>query len=224
MAFVVGSIVAGSVAAVGGIVQAVGGGIKAKNARIAAEKAQVKLDKQQNAFSQLDTSNPYRNMENTMEDLTVNTQAAEFGKQEQMQQQANVMGQMSGAAGSSGIAALAQTMANQGSLDAQKNSASIAEQEAANQKTSTAESSRIQDLQIGEDVRISDLERAGELKSREMEAGKIKGLMGLAAGDVSSAQALQAQGTAAQMAGVGDITAGVGQAAGGVYDYSQREQ
>ena len=64
-------------------------------------------------------------MENTMEDLTVNQQQAEFTKQNNMQNQANIMGQMRGAAGSSGIAALAQSLSNKGSLQAQQASASI---------------------------------------------------------------------------------------------------
>ena len=34
-------------------------------------------------FKQQDLSNPYANMENTMEDLTVNTQAADFAAQQQ---------------------------------------------------------------------------------------------------------------------------------------------
>ena len=47
-------------------------------------------------------------MENTAEDLTVNTQQAEFMAQQQQQGLSNVLGSMRGAAGSSGIAALAQ--------------------------------------------------------------------------------------------------------------------
>ena len=76
-------------------------------------------------------------MENTMEDLTINQQQAEFEKQQAMQSQANIMGQMRGAAGSSGIAALAQSLANQGSLQAQRASASIGAQEAAESEVRT---------------------------------------------------------------------------------------
>jgi len=125
-ALAVGAIAKG----VGGIVKAIDGGIQKKRAKEAAEKAQLELDKRKNQFENLDTSNPYLNMENTAEDLTVNKQAAEFQKQQQMQSQANIMDQMRGAAGGSGIAALAQTLANQSSMDAQKASADIASQEA----------------------------------------------------------------------------------------------
>jgi hypothetical protein len=114
-----------------------------------------------------------------MEDLTVDQRAAEFAQQGALQSQANVMNQMRGAAGASGIAALAQSLANQGSMDAQKAATSIAEQEAANQKAEREEASKIQDM-----------ERQGEAASRQMEMQKIDALAGMAAGDVSSAQAL----------------------------------
>jgi hypothetical protein len=137
-----------------------------------------------------------------MEDLTVNQQEAEFTKQQQMQTQANIMGQMRGAAGSSGIAALAQSLANQGSINAQKASASIGTQEAANQKSERAEASKIQDL-----------EREGEMQSRNMQFGKIEGLMGLSAGDVASANELQQQGMTAMSEGI--TQAGTGATAAG---------
>ena len=77
---VVGTAVAvGAIAkGVGGIVKAIDGGIQKKRAKEAAEKAQLELDKRKNQFENLDTSNPYLNMENTAEDLTVNKQATEF--------------------------------------------------------------------------------------------------------------------------------------------------
>ncbi len=183
-----------------GIYKAVQGKKAAEAAKIEADKARVEMEKHKNAFAALDTSNPYLNMENTMEDLTVNQQQAEFTRQQQMQGQANVMGQMRGAAGSSGIAALAQSLANQGSLNAQKASASIGAQEAQNQKLAASEAGKIQGL-----------ERKGDLMSRQMEMGKIDTLMGLSAGDVSNAQRMQ-------MAGNAQFAAGIGDAAGGVTD------
>ena len=137
MAFaVLGTIAAVSagIAAVGGVVKAVDGGIKAKKAKEEAAKAKLDYEKNKKMFASLDTSNPYMDMENTMEDLTINQKEAEFMKQQQMQQQANIMDTMRGAAGGSGIAALAQSMANQGALQAQKAAASIGAQEAQNQK------------------------------------------------------------------------------------------
>ena len=135
-----------------------------------------------------------------MEDLTVNKQAAEFQKQQQMQQQANILDQMKGAAGGSGIAALAQAMANQGSLDAQKASADIARQESANQKLQAQEASRIQSQ-----------ERQGEVISREMEKSKVAGLLGMSREEMAKAEADRA---AAQERIMSGITEGVGAATG----------
>ena len=177
-----------------GVTKAIQGGVQAKRAKEDAAKAKIELEKNKNIFSSLDTSNPYQNMENTMEDLTVNTQAAEFSKQQSMQGQANIMQNLKGAAGGSGIAALAQSMAQQGSIDAQKSSASIAQQEQANQKLSATEASRIQGM-----------ERSGEVMSRNMEMGKVDSLMGMAAGDLAGARDRQKAGQEAMMEGVKDV-------------------
>lgn len=172
----------GWVMAAAATVSAVSGGIKAikasKQAKEASQKAataKLELDKQKDAFRSLDTSNPYSNMENTMEDLTVNQKEADFTKQQQMQGQANVMDQMRGAAGGSGIAALAQSLANQGSLDAQKAAASIGKQESVNQQLQSTEASKIQGL-----------EREGDLISRNAQMGKISSLMGMSADEQSN--------------------------------------
>ena len=96
--------------------------------------------------------NPYENMENkykytenVYEDLTVNQQQAQFQAQQGSQQRANIMQSMKGAAGGSGIAALAQSMANQGQLQTQKISASIGMQEAQNQKLKAQGAQRVQE-------------------------------------------------------------------------------
>ena len=189
MSFVM--VATGAATAVTGIAKAISGGIKAKKAKENAEKAQIEIDKQKNAFENLDTSNPYKDMENVMEDLTVNTQAAEFQKQQQEQQRANIMQSMQGAAGSSGIAALAQSLANQGSLDSQKASADIARQEQANQMAERNEAAKIQQM-----------EREGDLMSRQMQSSKISSLMGLAAADKSAALQQQVQGQAQMYSGI----------------------
>lgn len=171
---------AATVAAVSGAVKAIDANKKAKEASQKAATAKLEMEKQKDAFKSLDTSNPYLNMENTMDDLTVNQQQAEFQKQQGMQSQANIMDQMRGAAGGSGIAALAQSLANQGSLDSQKASASIGAQEQANQQLQSQEASRIQGL-----------EREGDLISRQAEMGKISSLMGMSADEMANYQKQQ---------------------------------
>tara|TARA_R100000152_G_C6775297_1_gene203620 strand:+ start:304 stop:987 length:684 start_codon:yes stop_codon:yes gene_type:complete len=131
-------------------------------------EARKEMERLKNIYSNLDTSNPYLDMENVMEDLTVNQQQAEFERQSFQQSQANIMGELKGAAGSSGVAALAQSLAQQGQLAAQKSAASIGAQEAANQKAKAAEASRIQGM-----------ERQGEIYSRNLEREKTATLLGM---------------------------------------------
>ena len=167
---------------------------KAKDAKAEAAEAKKEYERNKEMFAGLDTSNPYANMENTMEDLTVNKQAAEFQKQQQMQQQANILDQMKGAAGGSGIAALAQAMANQGALDAQKASADIARQESANQQAQASEASRLQSM-----------ERQGEVMSREMEKSKVTGLLGMSQSEMQQAEAKRAAANEQIMSGITDV-------------------
>ena len=128
-------VIAGAAVGVGtGVTKLVMGANQKRKAKAAQAEAKSKLTTQMNEYMSQEIKNPYANMENTMEDLTVNTQAADFAAQKSEQARADIMQNMSGAAGSSGIAALAQTMANQASQEAQMASASIATQEAANQK------------------------------------------------------------------------------------------
>ena len=197
MSFVVAGIAAG-IAATGGVIKIFDGMSKAKKAKLEAERAKQQLEKEKDMFKSLDTSNPYLNMENTMEDVTINQQEAEFMKQQSMQSQANIMQQMRGAAGGSGIAALAQTLAGQGALDAQKAAAGIGKQEQAIQQAKAEEASRIQGLG-----------REGELISRQAEAGKIESLMGMSADELAAQREAKAAATAQMYAGIGDI-AGAG--------------
>ena len=128
-----------TVAIIGGSVALAGAGTKlgmslsGRRKRIEEqEAARAEMEKYKDQYKRLDTSNiyagisnPYANMENVMEDLTVNQQQAQFERQMAQQSQANIMQNLRGAAGGSGIAGLAQAMASQGQLQAQRASASI---------------------------------------------------------------------------------------------------
>tara|TARA_R100000697_G_scaffold12203_1_gene18393 strand:+ start:939 stop:2783 length:1845 start_codon:yes stop_codon:yes gene_type:complete len=167
------------VAAVGvgtGVVQAISGSKRRKAAEADAKKAKAEIEARKQQFAELDTSNPFANMENKMEDLTVNQQEAEFMKQQQQQSQANILNQLKGSAGSSGVAGLAQTLANQGALDAQKAAVSIGRQEQANQQLERQAAQQIQNQ-----------ERQGEIMSRDAEKNKITTLMGMSAADLEAA-------------------------------------
>jgi len=98
--------------------------------------------------------NPYENLENVYEDAQVNLKQAEFEKEQSQQAMANIMQSMQSAAGSSGVAGLAQVLANQGVKQAQQASMSIAAQEQTNQQRAIAESGRLAEQKaLGEQKR-----------------------------------------------------------------------
>jgi len=80
--------------------------------------------------------NQFSNLENTFEDLTVNTQQADFERDQFQQSQANLLQNLGGAAGTSGVAGLAQSLANAGANQARQSSASIGQQESQNKMAS----------------------------------------------------------------------------------------
>ena len=98
-----------------------------------------------------DVTNPYakleENFKNPYEDLTVNQQQFQFQKRQAMQSQANIMQGLQGAAGGSGIAGLAQAMANQGAIQAQQAAADIGRQERENQLRARGADMDIQRMQ-----------------------------------------------------------------------------
>lgn len=167
------------------------------------EEAQGAYDQSLQQYLAQDTSNLYANLENTMEDLTVNTQAADFAAQQQAQGLSNIMGSMNRAAGGSGIAALAQSLANQQAQSAQQASASIGQQESMNQRLTAQEASRLQ-------IR----ERMGAEQSRGLKAQLLGEEFQIDANELaSSEEAIQAA-RAARTEAIGQFAGGVGQGAG----------
>ena len=157
--------------------------------------AQQLFDKNMAQYTNQDLSNPYTNMENVYEDLTVNTQAADFAAQQQTQGMANIMGQMGAAAGGSGIAALAQSLANQQSQNAQQASADIARQEAGNQKAQAQMAGQLQSM-----------EREGDLISRSMKREQYETELGMSQQRLAAANLARQEATQAIVGGVGQIT------------------
>ncbi|MDB2613365.1 hypothetical protein N9Y89_01140 [bacterium] len=197
-------LIVGAIGVAAGAAKAISGGVKKKRAKEDAAEARKQMEAEKEKYAAMDTTNLYANMENTMEDLTVNQEEAQFMKQQQQQNQANIMANMKASAGSSGIAGLAQTLANQGSLDAQRSAISIGKQEAANQKAERAEASRLQGLEIG-----------GEYGQRQDELDKISTFMGMAGADAASAEARKAAADEQMWSG---ISGAVGSASGGITD------
>ena len=194
-----------------------------KRAQEKENDARDTLKDQMGVYSDLDTSNPFENltnqfagMENTMEDLTINQQQAEFQAQQFQQSQANIMSGLRGAAGASGIAAVAQSMAQQGRLASQQASASIGAQEAKNQ---ALQARMAGDLQLRERTGAQQVQEQiarGQQWAQQAEMRKEGTLLGLASqdyrhyqGQTESAQARKDQAWGNVIGGVGDLAGSI---------------
>jgi len=153
------------------------------------------------------SKNVYADMNNKFEDLTVNQQQAQFESQQNQQSQANILQGLRGAAGGSGIAGLAQTLSNQSQIANQRASASIGQQESANQRMATQEASRLQTMERQGQLQA----QSGEAALQQMESDRQATLLGMSMQQVGNAQ----QAIAANKAMWGSIIGGVAAAAVG---------
>jgi hypothetical protein len=191
-------------AIIGGLGQVAGGLIGSGRRRREAREAAKELRKRQAQYEAIDTSNVFADLENTAEEMTVNQQAANFMAQQQQQGLSNVLDSMNAAAGGSGIAALAQAMANQQNVNLQKASADIGKQEQNIQLAAANQANQIQFAKA-----------KGELMSRNAERDKIGTFMGMAQNRLAGAQAAQQQATDQMIQGGVGIATGVAGGLGG---------
>ena len=124
--------------------------------------------------------NPYENLENVYEDAQVNLTQAEFEKEQSQQAMANIMESMQGAAGSSGIAGLAQVLANQGVKQAQQASMSIAAQEQTNQQRAIQESGRLAEQKALGEQKRDLMVREGERMVEQFDIDKEEKMLDFA--------------------------------------------
>ena len=187
----------GPMAAMGAIkgLAGIAGGIIGSGARKReqeAAKAEYNVNKQR--MEGADTSNVWANQENVYEDLTVNTQQADFVAQQQAQGMADTMGSLKGAAGGSGIAALAQSLAGQQSQNAQSASVSIGQQEASNQAAERQMAGQLQQQ-----------ETMGELESRAAEKDKVDTMLGMSQQRLGAANEAKSAATSSIIGGVAGL-------------------
>jgi len=155
--------------------------------------------------------NPYENLENVYEDQTVNLKQAEFEKEQSQQAMANIMTNMQGAAGGSGVAGLAQVLANQGVKQAQQASVSIGAQEQANQQKMVAESSRLQELKVKGEQKRDMLEREGDRMVEQYDMDKQTKMLDIAGQRQNAAnQAIDNMNNQIDQFATGVLKAGVG--------------
>ena len=104
---------------------------------------------------------------------------------------------MSGAAGGSGIAALAQVMAGQQSTNAQRAGVSIGNQERQNQLMQKQMANQLTQQEI-----------AGEYKSRDKQVEKTQAFLGMAGSRLTAANQARQQATQSILGGVGQMMGG----------------
>ena len=145
-------------------------------------------------------------MQNTAEDLTVDTTAAEFMAQQQQQGLADTLGGLKGAAGGGGVAALAQSISGQQSQNLQAARASIATQEQANRQLSAEQAGQIQQMTAQESSANQQRRMEGASSIQELQARSRTGQQEFVAGlaQQRGLQGAQLDLRAAQMEGQGD--------------------
>ena len=186
------------------------------------------LEKQKAVYREFEFTNPYadvknqfsdlRNyftgMENVFEEGVVDTQAAEFQMQQGAQQRANIMSALQGSAGGSGIASLAQTLANQGALQARQASVDIAQQARQNKILRAQAEMQLQqqertgmmkaDILQRQGAGQADMtERGGAAMVQSAEMQRQATLLGIEYGGMAGANAGVQAAYANQMAGFG---------------------
>jgi len=197
-------------AAAPGIIAAAGGLFGRKKRRQEQRDARQNLEQAKKAFESIEYKNPYENLtnpyaENIYEDMTVDTQAADYLREQQQQSQANTMQQLKSVAGSSGIAGLAQQMSNISTGQAKQASMQIAQQERANQQLRLQGEQQKQTAQGQVDI----AKMQGEAGRQKQEQARITSMYGLGIDRMEAAD--KARSTART-----DTIAGLGQAAAGV--------
>ena len=184
----------------GGLMGVAGGIIGSGKRKKEQRAAQAEMSRNKARYENLDTSNLAANLDNAYEDLSVNTGAADFAREQAQQGQANVMGSMGAAAGGSGIAAMAQALAGSSNQQAQQSAVSIGQQESQNQMKAA-----------GGRMSVQNAELAGAQESRASEKDKTETMLGMSQSRLGAANA-------ARDAATNSITGGVGQIAGATGD------
>ena len=191
----------GATSGLGGILQYAMQAREAKK-NLRQSRQQYKLDMA--GLRTADTSNAFARVRNPYRNLTVAQRSADFQANRSQQALVDSMSQLRGGVGSSGVAALAQAMANQQTQNMARIAGSIEQQEAANTRLTAQGAMQAQ------------LARAqGQQFSQQLEAEKRSVLMDYAAKERQSAEQRMAQLTGGLASGIGSLassalTAGLG--------------
>ena len=168
------------------------------------------LEEQKDKYRQFEFKNPYADMknqfagmENFYEDMEVDMRAANFQAQQGQQQRANIMQTLRGSAGSSGVAGLAQAMANQGQMQSQQIAVGISQQERQNNLMSRQGAMTLQQMERQGAGQADMTERGGAAMVQSAEMGRQSTLLGIEYGGMAGANAGVQAAYANQMSGFG---------------------
>lgn len=191
--------------AVEGVGMIVGSMIGGRARRREERTAKAELAQRRQSYETFEFKDPSAQMTNPFEDLTVNQQQAQFQAQQQQQGLASTLSGMQAAAGGSGIAALAQAMAGQQSQNLQAASASIGQQESAQQMAKAQGQQQLQQARA-----------QGAAQKQAAEFGRTETLFGMAQQRKAAATMARQQATQDLIGGVAKVGGAVAQAATGM--------
>lgn len=194
----------GTAGVIGGVAGIIGGLVGLRGAKQDRDDAYDSFNKELRGLKNVDVNNPFANMTNPFTNLTVNQQQAQFQAQQGQQALTDVLSQARVGVGGSGVAALAQAIANQSTQMTQQASASIGEQESRN-NLARAEGEMMRQRVIGQ----------GEQGAQQLRAEQQSTITGYASDNLQSANAALAAKQTALAQGIGNLVGGVGSLAGG---------
>jgi len=198
------------IAAAPGIISAVGSLFGRKKRKAEQRAAREEMAQAKQAFENIEYKNPYADLtnpyaENVYEDMTVDTQAADYLREQQQQSQANIMQGLKGVAGSSGVAGLAQSMSNVATGQARQASAGIAQQERANQQARLQGEQLKQKGQFG----VDKMQAQGEMIRTGQENTRTASMYGLGIERANAADLARSTARSQFVGGLGSAAAGV---------------
>ena len=203
-------LVAMAAAAAPGAIKAIGSAFGGGKRRREQAEAKAELAQRKQAYETFEFKDPTAQMTNPFEDLTVNQQQAQFQAQQQQQGLASTLSGLQGAAGGSGIAALAQAMAGQQAQNLQAASASIGQQESANQMAAAQGAQNLQAARA-----------QGQQYVQEQEFARTETLLGMSQQRKAAADAARAAATQDLVGGIGEAVGGALGAMGGPTDFKK---
>ena len=187
---------------IGGAAQAVGSIVGSRGRKREQKAAQQEFDAAKQAYQSFQFTNPYKNLENTAEDLTVNQQASNFQAQQSDQALANAQQSIVEAGGGGGDAAALVA----GALQSKQNiSADLAGQEQANQRARAQQAAQNQQL-----------EAQGESALQQQQYAQQGEILDLAGSRLGAANAARQKATSDLIGGLGSVAGGI--ASGGLGD------